>query len=162
MPTCETSPWNEFVSLLIDGARHGDVEDVLEALKGGANVNAQDDLGRTALHMASANGRLELVQLLLEAGADVGTCNVEKNTPLHWACLNGHVQVVALLLKYGASPTALNTYDRTPMDEALLFEKEEVMHVIRKFQGDGPTGEDPEVGIEEEVEEMHVEEEERT
>jgi ankyrin repeat protein len=35
----------------------------------GADVNATDDAGWTPLHMAVANGRLELVRGLLEAGA---------------------------------------------------------------------------------------------
>lgn len=153
-----TAAWDSRTSLLIDGARYGDVEDVQMALDGGADVNVADDLGRTALHMASANGHETLVQMLLEAGADVGALNTEKNTPLHWACLNGHERIVSKLMQFGASPTALNVHERTPVDEAMLFEKEGVLEVMRKLQDRDPEGEDPEDGVEdvEEAREMHT------
>eukprot|EP00894_Picocystis_sp_ML_P002319 jgi/Pico_ML_1/52836/g3485.t1 len=153
-----TAPWDSKASLLIEGARYGDVEDVQMALDGGADVNAADDLGRTALHMASANGHEALVQMLLDAGSDVGVVNTEKNTPLHWACLNGHERVVTKLMQYGASPTALNVHERTPVDEAMLFQKEGVLQVMRKLQDRDPEGGDPEDGLEDEVEadEIHT------
>lgn len=34
-------------------------------------VAASDDRGRTALHLAAFNGRIEVVQLLLSSGAEV-------------------------------------------------------------------------------------------
>lgn len=37
----------DLVELLIDGARYGDSEDIEAATQQGADVNAQDELGRT-------------------------------------------------------------------------------------------------------------------
>eukprot|EP00208_Stichococcus_sp_RCC1054_P007280 CAMPEP_0206143426 /NCGR_PEP_ID=MMETSP1473-20131121/20542_1 /ASSEMBLY_ACC=CAM_ASM_001109 /TAXON_ID=1461547 /ORGANISM="Stichococcus sp, Strain RCC1054" /LENGTH=70 /DNA_ID=CAMNT_0053538823 /DNA_START=205 /DNA_END=413 /DNA_ORIENTATION=+ len=64
-------PTAEEVELLVDGARYGDLEDVVAALEDGVAVDAVDEHGRTALHMASGNGHLEVVSALLDRGADV-------------------------------------------------------------------------------------------
>eukprot|EP00850_Spirogloea_muscicola_P002544 SM000010S04182 [mRNA] locus=s10:147346:149284:+ [translate_table: standard] len=116
---------NEAQTLLLEGARYGDEPDVAAALAAGAHADAADSLGRTALHMAAANGNTTIVRLLLGSGqADVGACNLEGSTALHWAALNGHqqtepLQVVELLIEQGADPAALNRHERTPVDEAL-------------------------------------------
>ncbi|XP_011641103.1 ankyrin repeat domain-containing protein 27-like [Pogonomyrmex barbatus] len=62
-------------------------------------INACNDLGETALHLASATGRTKMVQLLLDAGANVNVMTKsEGRTPLHLACLNDHVDAARLLL----------------------------------------------------------------
>eukprot|EP00850_Spirogloea_muscicola_P021170 SM000239S08075 [mRNA] locus=s239:156234:157690:+ [translate_table: standard] len=111
---------DEGQTLLLEGARYGDEADVAAALAAGAHADAADHLGRTALHMAAANGNITIVRLLLGSGqADVRACNLEGSTALHWAALNGHQQVVELLIEQGADPAALNRHERTPVDEAL-------------------------------------------
>ncbi|KXZ49766.1 hypothetical protein GPECTOR_19g217 [Gonium pectorale] len=88
--TGEVNP--ELVALLVDGARYGDMEDVDAALSQGVPVDSKDSMGRTALHMACANGHVEVITRLLEAGALTDVTNSGGNTPLHWACLNGHME----------------------------------------------------------------------
>lgn len=41
--------YQELVELLIDGARYDDAEDVQSALDQGADINSQDDQGRTGV-----------------------------------------------------------------------------------------------------------------
>lgn len=84
----------------------------------------------SALHMATANGHLDIVEYLIKNGADLNACNLEKNTPLHWACLNGHSEVVRVLIVGGADATILNSHERTPMDEAVSRGKMEVVDAI--------------------------------
>uniref|UniRef100_A0A0K2TDH3 VPS9ankyrin repeatcontaining proteinlike [Tribolium castaneum] n=1 Tax=Lepeophtheirus salmonis TaxID=72036 RepID=A0A0K2TDH3_LEPSM len=62
------------------------------------NVNATNDEGKTAVHVAAQLGQADIVQLLLSLGAepfsiagDIG------ETPLHLACQNGHLGVVTVL-----------------------------------------------------------------
>ena len=64
-------------------------------------LNFVDEYGKTALHIAAANGNLKLVTWLLSLGA-VQCPNESGNTPLHWAALNGHMEVSQTLVhKYG-------------------------------------------------------------
>lgn len=65
-------------------------------------INACNDLGETALHVACATGRVEMVQLLLDAGANVNAMTKsEGRTPLHLACLNDRVDTAKLLFNCG-------------------------------------------------------------
>ncbi|KAK9837677.1 hypothetical protein WJX74_002781 [Apatococcus lobatus] len=135
--------------LLMDGARFGDLEDVTNALELGINPNATIN---AALHMASANGHLDIVEKLVDAGGDVNSKNESGNTPLHWACLNGQTHVAEFLLRHGASISSLNSQQRTPVDEVLGKEfQDSMLAVIDSFQTPTPPGtldpEDPEVTL---------------
>ncbi|KAH6876717.1 ankyrin repeat-containing domain protein [Thelonectria olida] len=50
-------------------------------LEHGAEVDARDDKGYTALHLACFDGNMAAVQLLLERNADVNARNAENNRP---------------------------------------------------------------------------------
>ncbi|KAL6966599.1 hypothetical protein U1Q18_032381 [Sarracenia purpurea var. burkii] len=124
----ETTP--EKVEALLEAARFDDIEDVISLASCGISLDSKDSQWRTALHMASANGHLDIVDYLIRNGADVNASNVEKNTPLHWACLNGHIEVVKNLILAGASVSVLNSHERTPMDEAVSRGKMDVIDAI--------------------------------
>ena len=51
-------------------------------VENGADANAKDDNGRTALMDASYNGHLEIVKYLVENGADVNVKNDQGKTAL--------------------------------------------------------------------------------
>lgn len=51
----------------------------------GANVNAQNKDGASALHFAAGDGSVERLELLLGAGADISLVSTA-GTALHWAC----------------------------------------------------------------------------
>ena len=77
--------------------------DVRALLKGGADVNAAQADGMTALHWAALNGDLATIDLLLLAGATrESLTRVGAYTPLHLASQRGHAGAVAKLLDAGA------------------------------------------------------------
>lgn len=54
------------------------------------------------LHIASANGHVDVVRQLIEIGADINKMSAEEGTPLSEACVYGHIDVVKLLVSKGA------------------------------------------------------------
>ena len=58
---------------LLRSARRGNGSQVAALLRLGADVNARDLRGDTALHLASMNGHGNCVITLLDAGANVNT-----------------------------------------------------------------------------------------
>ncbi len=97
-------------SPVADAAMNGDVEAVRALLRQGADANAPQGDGLTAIHWAAEKGIAELAEILIYAGANVRS--VTRNggyTPLHLAARGGHAPVVETLLGAGADPAAMTT-----------------------------------------------------
>ena len=85
-------------------------------LDAGADVNACDFDGRTALMKASQNGYGECVELLVEAGADVNVaCRNDCYTPLKLAAMYGHDGCLRTLLSAGANVNAKDDIGSTAL-----------------------------------------------
>lgn len=65
-------------------------------------INDENEDGDSPLHLASSNGRTEVVQVLLQASADVEARNTLLWTPLDCASANGHLDVCKLLIENNA------------------------------------------------------------
>ena len=72
----------------------------------GADVNARDENGMTALRQASVDGYKEIVKLLLENGADIESKDDLGRTALYNAAKCGHKEIVELLIEKGADVNA--------------------------------------------------------
>ena len=92
---------------------------VLELLKHGADVNAQDDVYRTPLHLASSTWNSDIVQILLERGADVKAMDRRRLTPLHLASAVGAVETMQILLRHDADINAVDWNYNTPLYAAV-------------------------------------------
>ena len=80
----------------------GDVEAVRELLRAGADVNARDRHGQTALMLAAHRGYRELVAILVEGGADLNVTAKFSLSALMLAITAGHVDVARVLARAGA------------------------------------------------------------
>lgn len=88
-------------------------------LNNGADVNAQDGMGMSALHCAAYYGRTETARLLIEHGANLTLTNSYGCTPLFEAVRKGPPELVALLLDSGASVGVRDQRGWQPLHAAL-------------------------------------------
>jgi ankyrin repeat protein len=95
---------------IADAAQRGDLDAVRALVRSGADVNAAQGDGMTALHWAADRGDLELARVVLFAGANVeaGT-RIGRYTPLHLAARQARREVAEALLAAGADPMARST-----------------------------------------------------
>lgn len=91
---------------LVDAAKNSDRKALRALLQPGADVNAAQGDGATALHWASYRDDVESADLLIRAGANVNAANDLGATPLWTACQNGSAALVRRLLEAGANPNA--------------------------------------------------------
>lgn len=90
-----------------DAAMRGDIAAVRSLLEGGADVNAAQGDGMTALHWAAENGDAALADLLILAGANLeALTRIGGYRPLHLASRGGYARVVQGLLEAGADVMA--------------------------------------------------------
>lgn len=80
----------------------GDTEALTRLIATGAEVDAPDYDGRTALHLAAAEGRVDAARLLLKKGARVDVVDRWGGSPLHDAVRHRQRAVAELLLAHGA------------------------------------------------------------
>ena len=89
-----------------DAAEQRDEAGIRTLLRAGADVNAAQEDGTTALHWAAYYDDAKIVALLVRAGANVNSVNRYGAPPLAEACTNRNAAVVKLLLEAGANPKA--------------------------------------------------------
>jgi ankyrin repeat protein len=71
-----------------------------------AQVNAQDDMGKTPIHWAALRGDVSAVDMLLRAGARVDICDNSGYTALYEASFSKSKGCVELFLAFGADVNA--------------------------------------------------------
>lgn len=101
----------------------------------GADVNAKDLFGLTALHLAACNGTYNILKILLRAKADCSVpikfsycvplkypgaarCKIPHlggTTPLHLAAASNNIDCVKELIRYGADFNAVDEHGRTSL-----------------------------------------------
>ncbi|XP_053474927.1 ankyrin-2 [Ictalurus furcatus] len=115
-------------------ARAGNIEKVLELLKGGQDISTCNQNGLNALHLAAKEGHVELVEELLERGAAVNSSTKKGNTALHIASLAGQKEVAKLLVKRGADVNSQSQNGFTPL---YMAAQENHLDVVRYLLENG-------------------------
>ena len=126
-------PKLEIEQSLLQAIKAGNIEAVKQHLEAGTDVNASDNLGRTALHKASGwQGQSEIVELLISNGADVNAKRSDGAIPLHYAVYYNRMENAEILLSNGAD---LNAKDgdqngATPLHEAAWRSRKEIVDLL--------------------------------
>jgi ankyrin repeat protein len=113
-------PFAALANPLIDAVKRQDSVAVNALLDRGANVNAVEGDGSTALHWAAQLDDFATVGLLLDSGAAVDAANRFNVTPLELAGNNGNRAIVERLLAAGADPNSRSREGHTPLMSAAL------------------------------------------
>jgi ankyrin repeat protein len=112
------TPFGNYTALILTGyTPYTNVVGLL--LKNGANVNAQDTTGRSALHCAACKGQVDTARLLVQSGADLSLTNSDGFTPLREAVETGPPTLVELLLAAGSSVSVRDSRGWQPLHAAL-------------------------------------------
>ncbi|KAJ5658808.1 uncharacterized protein N7484_002457 [Penicillium longicatenatum] len=95
-----------------------------------AEIDAMELRGKTALHIATAHDRTDIVQLLLTHDAAVNACSDGGWTPLHNACDKGCEEIVRILLRAGAHINSQLLNGVTPLHLAAQGGHREVVECL--------------------------------
>ncbi|XP_078672542.1 uncharacterized protein LOC144911911 isoform X1 [Branchiostoma floridae x Branchiostoma belcheri] len=93
---------------LHQAARKNDIKRVQALLSSGVNVNARNQVDRTALHWAAGNGNTEIVKMLSSHDANIDGEDKYGMTALLWAAWFGYRNTVGALVFSGANATCEN------------------------------------------------------
>jgi ankyrin repeat protein len=83
---------------LVHAAAAGDVAEVRRRLKDGADVDAQDRGGRTAVTAAVIGDHVETARVLIAAGADVDAQDIDRNNALLVCGETGNLEMLRVVL----------------------------------------------------------------
>jgi ankyrin repeat protein len=122
---------------IADAAQAKNAVAVKKLLKDGADVNAAQGDGMTALHWAALNGDAEIAQMLLYAGANVGAkTRLGGYTPLHLAAQVGNASVIAPMIAAGASVSVVTSTGATPLMEAAHSGNVDIVRTLLENKAD--------------------------
>lgn len=121
---------------LYRAAEAADIEGVRRLLRDGADPNAPNTLGWTALMIAAANQHLDCVRLLLEAGADPNTSNLLGRNALMFAARYGNIDIVRELLAHGADPNQNRGHDFSALSAAAMENHRAIVELLLESGAD--------------------------
>ena len=86
------------------------------AIKNPGDVNSRSfDKESTPLHLASAEGHVQVARILFKHRVDTEARTKDRETPLHLASQRNHLELVRFLIEHGASMEARTKDGKTPL-----------------------------------------------
>ncbi|XP_067131461.1 uncharacterized protein [Centruroides vittatus] len=117
-------------SSFLRAARAGNLDKVLEWLKGSIDINTSNANGLNALHLASKEGHINVVTELIKRGANVNAATKKGNTALHISSLAGKQEVVKILVQNGANVNVQSQNGFTPLYMAAQENHDDVLSFL--------------------------------
>jgi len=125
--------YGDINSDLLEAAKAGSTAKVEQLLSKGANVNAKDEDGSTALIAAAREGHTKTLKVLIEAGANVKTKDNGGITALMIAAVFGHTETVKALINAGADAYAEDKEGRTALTwVARMVDRAEIIDLLKQ------------------------------
>jgi ankyrin repeat protein len=115
-------------------AKENDLALVVALLDEGADIEARDARGYSALMLAVYAGNVEVSELLLARGADPNTADLAGNSVLMGAAFNGHLHLVEKLAARGADLRTKNAAGLDARAFASTFGRTEVVALFDKME----------------------------
>jgi len=118
-------------SLFQISAQEGNLEIVKALVSSGFDANSSGQRGRTALHTASLNGQLHVVEYLIkEALADANVPDEQGDGALAHCSQGGYVVIGEILLKNGARVNNPSNNSLTPLMRAVLNKRSTMVELL--------------------------------
>lgn len=124
-------------------SQRGEIENVLQFLKEGDDVNFFDEIGYAPLHYAVEYEKYEVIEILLKNGANINAHDEKTigNTPLGNVTGECSLKMAKYLLEKGANPNIrgwmrLNALDRAEKNAST--EGDEMLRLLKKYSSKYP------------------------
>jgi len=121
-------------------AYKGDLKKVKKIIDRKPNqINVQDELDFTPLHLASSKGHIEIVEFLLNHGADMELEIFDGETPLMLAAQHARhrqYETIKTLLEHGAKVNHKDENGRTALHNAAMHRGKEVINLLISYGAD--------------------------
>ena len=101
--------------------------------------NRFDD-GFTGLHLASANGQIEIVKFLLHNGADIDCKTYSGTTALHVAIQHGQYKMAKFLIANGAEVNLTTSKGETALYFAVMTDCDKMVQLLLQNDADPAMG----------------------
>lgn len=89
----------DITTQLLNAAKNGEINTVKNLLAKGADINAQNTIGETALHRAIQFWKNDVAHYLIQNNADVNLKDIGGNTPLMGAFPSGNYDMAKFLIE---------------------------------------------------------------
>ncbi len=121
---------NNLVENFTSSAQKDNVLGLKEIISKGVNINGKDDIGNTALIIATFFGNKDSVELLVKAKADLNIQDEANRSAVDWAIIRGHVDCAAILILAGADTERIEKQYRPMYDS----KREEIAEICTEIK----------------------------
>ena len=119
----------------LEATQAGNCKVVISLIDKGADINALDKHGQTALMNAARQGDASLAKELADQGADLDHTAKYNLTALMLAVINDHKEIVNILVKAGANTElkgSEGSFEYSPLEYAIKHGNDEIASILQR------------------------------